>query len=332
MSNLIRPKTFTDFTGQPDSVYKIKIAIKSAQMRGKPLDHILISGPAGTGKTTFVDIIAEQLGVKAYHRIGTVINKDIDLLNMLRDVSSPDRVNILFIDEIHAIPAAAQDNLLTMMEDGLLSVKQGNNVQRYGFEPITIIGATTNPGKLNKPVYDRFSHKLVFTTYTPAEMIGVVKYAASTMDTVNTIEDDAATEIARRSRGVPRLATKFVASCQDIAVVTNQTVINMAVLNETFDDLLKVDEHGLNTSTDVKVLRHLFTVYPKTVGLDSLAELLDEDARHIRTVIEPQLSALGFLERKTGGRAITPKGVAYLKEKRHLTDVDLKATSAVFSL
>jgi len=322
----IRPLAFDDFIGQEDAKRRLQVAIASAQTRNKPLGHILLSGPAGLGKTTLAQIVANTTNVFILFTIGNNITKDTDLYNLIDRVTRENAVNILFIDEIHTIRSIAQNNLLTAMEDFSISIKKNGHSQRYNFAPITIIGATTNPGNLLKPVYDRFDHKVVLEPYTPTELQSIVKFTVSKLDYVEGITDKAVAEIAKRSRGVARIATKFCKSAQDIACVNQKNIIDDEIIAETFE-MLDIDEKGLSTKVDVKILKYLFNIYPQAIGADNMAQLLDEDPRHVLNVVEPNLFKLGYIERGRGGRSITPKGMTYLKENGHITTNDVNSSA-----
>lgn len=327
----LRPKTFKDFTGQEDSKIKMQIAIAAAKKTGKPLGHVLISGPAGTGKTTFAEIIAHELGVYIISTIGNNIRTDRDVFNLIKRVSRAEMINILFVDEVHTISPTGQNNLLTTMEDSMITVKSGHNSQRYEFPPIIVIGATTNPGKLLKPLYDRFDHKLVFTPYTITELTETVKFTVSRLEVINTITDKAAKDIAARCRGIPRIGTKFVKMAESVAVTwkdrhgREKKTLDMDVVKETFEKVLHVDKNGLNDLTDIKILKYLFNMYPQSVGISNMCQMIDEDSDHVATIIEPQLFKLGFIERSRSGRIITKRGMDYLKENNHLNKEDMDA-------
>jgi len=324
--NELRPLTFDDFIGQVDSIKKIRIAIDSVKARNQPLGHILINGPAGTGKTTLVQIIANELGVDVISTIGNNIQKDTDVLDLVRRCSKRNSVNILFIDEIHTIAPRAQNNLLTCLEDRTITVKQGNHSQRFGFTPITIIGATTDPGGLLNPVYDRFLYKLVLDLYTISELKEVVKFCISKLDFVESITDEAALEVARRSKGVPRIAINLCSTTiREVAIKNNKKEIDIGITEEAFD-VLDLDENGLYTKTDIKILKHLFSIYPQTVGLNSMAQFTYEDPRHIEKIVEPELYRLGYIHRLKTGRQITPRGVEYLKKKGFVSDEDMESS------
>jgi holliday junction DNA helicase RuvB len=323
-SDAIRPTTWATFKGQEDSVLKIRMALDSAKMRKQPLGHVLISGPAGTGKTTFVNIIAADTGHKLTLATGISLRKDTEFFELLKSAAVTGQHAILFIDEIHAIPPASQDNLLTLMEDGRISVRKDGKPQVFALAPnthVTIVGATTNPGKLNKPVYERFDHKLVFSPYTVSELVDVVKFTVSRLDAITKITDEAALEIAKRSKGVARVATKLAKACQDTAVLKDRKVIDRKVTDATFQ-IHDIDEYGLSTKVDTKVLKYLFLSYPKPVGIESMAQLIDEDPQQLLGVVEPQLFKLEFIIRQRGGRVITQKGIAYLRSKGVINELD----------
>lgn len=307
----IRPSKLEEFTGQEDIKENLKIAIIAAKNRGESLDHILLSGMPGLGKTTLANIIATEMGVKFHSTIGSLLEDPKDIAPLLTPLKCGD---VLFIDEIHRINEVVEEIFYTAMEDGFIDImigeKKTKRSVKLNLEPFTLIGATTKQGLLSNPFRDRFGMSLTFNPYTQIELVKIIHRSADIMKVE--ISDDGTEEIAYRSRGTPRIANKLLRRARDYASVKNNGVITQEIAIQAMDRW-KIDKMGLD-ETDRKILSIIVNDHKgKPVGLKTLAISLGEDIRTIEDVYEPHLIHIGFLKRTHLGREITSNGKMYLE-------------------
>lgn len=306
----IRPQAFEEYIGQEDVKENIRVFVKAAKIREKSLDHVLLYGPPGLGKTTLANIIANELGVNIKTASGPTIEKSGDLAAVLSTIEPYD---VLFIDEIHRIPKYIEEILYSAMEDFKLDIIVGGEGQSRSINidlpPFTLVGATTRAGDLSSPLRDRFGITCKLNYYTVDELTKIVKRSARVLDL--TIEDDAAKEIASRSRKTPRIANRLLKRVSDFALVEGKSVIDKEVTKVSLDRL-KVDAYGLD-HTDIEYLESLINKFNGgPVGVESISASIGEEVTTIEDVIEPFLLQEGFIKRTIRGRQVTDKTYEYL--------------------
>lgn len=306
----IRPTNFEEYIGQTDVKENIKIFVRAAVMRETSLDHVLLYGPPGLGKTTLSHIIANELGVNIKTASGPTIEKSGDLAAIL---STLEPYDVLFIDEIHRIPKYIEEILYSAMEDFKLDIIVGTDGQsrsiKIDLPPFTLVGATTRAGDLSSPLRDRFGITCKLNYYTNEELTEIVKRSAKVLNLV--IEDNAASIIARRSRKTPRIANRLLKRVSDFALVNANGIITSEITNSSLTRL-HVDEYGLD-STDIEYLNSLINKFNGgPVGIESIAASIGEEQTTIEDVIEPFLLQEGFIKRTTRGRQVTDKTYEYL--------------------
>ena len=306
----IRPQAFDEYIGQTDVKENIKVFVKAAKLRGVSLDHVLLYGPAGLGKTTLSHIIANELGSNIKTASGPTIEKSGDLAAIL---SSLEPYDVLFIDEIHRIPKYIEEILYSAMEDFKLDIIVGTDGNsrniKIDLPPFTLVGATTRAGDLSSPLRDRFGITCKLEYYSDEELTEIVKRSARVLDL--SIDEEAANVIAKRSRKTPRIANRLLKRVSDFALVKGLDVINKDVTNESLTRL-KVDEYGLD-NTDIEYLESLINKFNGgPVGIESIAASIGEEVTTIEDVIEPFLLQEGFIKRTIRGRQVTDKTYEYL--------------------
>ena len=295
----LRPKTFNEYIGQEDLKEKMNIFIKAAKMRNEAMDHILLYGPPGLGKTTLAGVIATEMGVNLKITTGPVLEKAGDLAAILTSLEEND---ILFIDEIHRLKTSVEEILYPAMEDGELDILIGKGPAarsiRIELPKFTLIGATTRAGQLSTPLRDRFgvTHRMVY--YKLEELKEIIRRGTNILNVK--YDEDGIEEIARRSRGTPRIANRLLKRARDYALVTGNGVLDKESVNGILK-LLGVDENGLD-ELDRNILKSIITVYNGgPVGIETLSLLLGEDKRTIEEVYEPYLVKIGFIKRTQRG-------------------------------
>lgn len=303
--NSIRPKWLKDYIGQDKVKEKLEIFIESSLSRKDPLDHVLLQGPPGLGKTTLSSIIANELGVNLRVTSGPAIERPSDLASILTNLQHGD---VLFIDEIHRINRSVEEILYSAMEDFVLDiiVGKGPNAQsiRIDLEKFTLVGATTRAGQLSAPLRDRFGVLLSLSLYDADDLTTIIKRSAGILDIE--IDDEGAFEIARRSRGTPRIANRLLKRVRDYAIVRKESKIDWQTSKEGLK-LLEIDDMGLDTM-DKKIVMTMYQSFNGgPVGIDTIAASTGIENITIEDVYEPYLLQIGFLSRTPRGRVLTRK-------------------------
>ena len=306
----LRPKTLSEYIGQKKAKGNLEIFIQAAKMRGEPLDHVLLHGPPGLGKTTLSGIIANEMGVNIRITSGPAIEKPGDLAALLTNLQEND---ILFVDEIHRLNRSVEEILYPAMEDFAIDIIIGKgpsaNSIRLDLPKFTLIGATTRAGQLSAPLRDRFGVTLRLELYTPEELALIVTRSAGILGVP--IEADGAMEIARRSRGTPRIANRMLRRVRDFAQVRAGGVITRDVADQALS-ALEVDYLGLD-AVDRRMLTSIIEHYGGgPVGLETLAATINEEAVTLEDVYEPYLMQMGFLTRTPRGRCVTRRAYEHL--------------------
>ena len=325
LDNTIRPETIEEYIGQRDVKENIKVYVKAAKMRNEALDHVLLYGPPGLGKTTLAFIIAHEMGTNIKTASGPSIEKSGDLAAILSSLEPGD---VLFIDEIHRMPRYIEEILYPAMEDFSLDIivgSEGNSRNiKIDLPPFTLVGATTRAGDLSSPLRDRFGiiNKLEF--YTVEELTEIVKRTARVLDME--IDEDAAVELAKRSRGTPRIANRLFKRVRDFAMVEDSNIITLDITDKALNRL-KVDKMGLD-NTDRELLLAIINKFNGgPVGIDAISSSIGEEVTTIEDVYEPYLLQQGLLKRTSRGRIVTDKAYEVLgitkKDKNTQTSLDL---------
>jgi Holliday junction DNA helicase RuvB len=305
----LRPQRLADFTGQPKLKENLAIAIEAARLRGEALDHVLLYGPPGLGKTTLATIIANELGTSFQQTSGPILQKKLDLTGILTTVTER---QVFFIDEIHRLLPDIEEILYSALEDFhvdlVIGAGPGARTHKMPLKRFTAVGATTRQGLLAAPLRARFGLVLRLNPYDVAELRSIVLRSARVVNV--TIDEDAGEEIARRSRGTPRIANRLLRRVRDYAQVRSHGHISLTEA-QTALDMLEVDRFGLD-EIDQKIMMTVLDKYSGgPVGLNTISASIDEEASTIEEVYEPYLMQLGFLDRTPRGRIATDRAYEY---------------------
>lgn len=310
MDNTIRPESIEEYIGQEDVKENIQVFVEAAKMRNEPLDHVLLYGPPGLGKTTLAFIIAHELGTNIKTASGPSIEKSGDLAAILSSLEPGD---VLFIDEIHRMPRYIEEILYPAMEDFSLDIivgSEGNSRNiKIDLPPFTLVGATTRAGDLSAPLRDRFGITSKLQFYTVDELTDIIKRTARVLNVE--IEEDAACELAKRSRGTPRIANRLFKRVRDFALVKGNGVVNLEITEEALERL-KVDKMGLDNTDRELLLAIIEKFNGGPVGIEALSSSIGEEVTTIEDVYEPYLLQTGLLKRTSRGRIATDKAYQIL--------------------
>lgn len=321
LDGIIRPQDLKEFTGQDKIISNLKIFVKAAKMRGESLDHVLFHGPPGLGKTTLAHIIANELGVGMKVTSGPILDKPGDLAGLL---TSLDEGDVLFIDEIHRLSPVVEEYLYSAMEDFVIDIMidkgPGARSVRISLNPFTLVGATTRSGLLTSPLRARFGITCALEYYDTSDLEHIVKRSASILNIG--IDDEAAYEIALRSRGTPRIANSLLRRVRDFAQVMGSGRIDLKIAKYALD-ALNIDKRGLD-SVDNKILRTIITKFNGgPVGANTIATAVGEDQGTFEEVYEPFLIKEGFIVRTPRGREATELAYRHLGYDKGIPEENL---------
>ncbi len=301
----LRPTTLSQYIGQHKAKENLAIFIEAAKMRGEALDHVLLYGPPGLGKTTLAAIIANEMDVNFRSTSGPAIERAGDLAAILSSLEPGD---VLFIDEVHRLPRVVEEVLYPAMEDFFLDIVIGSGPSarsvKIDLPPFTLVGATTRAGLLSAPLRDRFGVLSRLEFYNPEELCDIIERTALIFNT--SITNEAANEISRRARGTPRIANRLLKRVRDIAQVRGEVKISLGTTMEALD-MLQVDDVGLDHIDHKLMIEIMNNFKGGPVGLDTIAATIGEESQTIEDVYEPYLLQIGFLQRTSRGRVATAK-------------------------
>ncbi len=309
----LRPQNFSDYVGQERLKKNLKLAIAAAKKRGEPIDHVLLYGPPGLGKTTMATVIANEMSAGLRITAGPAIERAGDLASILTNLQDGD---ILFIDEIHRLSRTVEEVLYAAMEDFKLDIVIGKGPAarsvRLDLPKFTVIGATTRTGSLAAPLRDRFGHIYRLEFYTPEEIGKIIRRAAGILNTE--ITDDSADSLSTRARLTPRIANRLLKRVRDYADVNGDGIIDTSITKKALE-MMEIDELGLDPA-DRNLLNSMIEAYAdRPVGLTTIAALTGDEATTIEDFYEPYLLQIGFIERTPRGRRVTAKAARHLGKK-----------------
>lgn len=318
IENSLRPKQLTDYIGQEKAKENLSVYIKAAKLRGEPLDHVLLYGPPGLGKTTLAGIVANEMGVNIRVTSGPAIEKQGDLVAILSNLEQGD---VLFIDEIHRLNRTVEEILYPAMEDGKIDIIIGKGPSARSYQlslpKFTLIGATTRAGQLSAPLRDRFGVILRLEMYNKDELAKIVHRSSKILNIP--IDDEGALQIASRSRGTPRIANRLLKRSRDFAEVKYDGVITDEAAKTALKGM-EIDELGLD-AIDRRLLMTMIKNYNGgPVGLETISAAVGEESVTIEDVYEPYLMQIGFLARTPRGRVVTPAGYEHMGIKPNSND------------
>lgn len=306
----LRPKNFKDYVGQERLKKNLKLAIDAAKKRGEPIDHVLLYGPPGLGKTTMASVIATEMGAQIRVTSGPAIERAGDLASLLTNLQDGD---ILFIDEIHRLHRSVEEVLYSAMEDFKIDIMLGKGPSarslRLDVPKFTLIGATTRTGNLAAPLRDRFGHIYRLEFYRPEEIQQIITRAAGILEA--SINDEAANQLAERARLTPRIANRLLKRVRDYADVNGDGIIDTHITTSAME-LLEIDQLGLDPADRQMLLAIIENHRGGPVGVDTIAALTGDERATIEDFIEPYLMQIGLLERTPRGRKVTPKAYRHL--------------------
>ena len=314
----LRPQRFDEYIGQERLKKNLKLAIEAAKKRGEPIDHVLLYGPPGLGKTTMATVIANEMGTNIRVTAGPAIERAGDLASILTNLQDGD---ILFIDEIHRLSRAVEEVLYSAMEDFKLDIVIGKGPAarsvRLDLPKFTVIGATTRTGSLAAPLRDRFGHLYRLEFYTPEEIGQIISRAAAILE--SQIHPESATLLSTRARLTPRIANRLLKRVRDYADVNGDGIIDTVTTREALA-LLEVDEMGLDPADRYMLSSMIDTYGNNPVGLNTIAALTGDEPTTIEDFYEPYLIQIGFIERTPRGRRVTPRGYKHLGKDHPATE------------
>ena len=306
----LRPRTFEEYVGQEQAVASLRVSVEAARQRAECVDHVLLYGPPGLGKTTLAGIIANEMGTNLVQTAGPAIERGADLMGILTNLAAND---VMFIDEVHRLPRTVEELLYPAMEDYAVNfvIDKGMHARtlKYALRPFTLVAATTRPGMLSAPLRERFGifHHLDF--YSELELTRIVTRSAAILET--RIDAGGAGEIARRARGTPRIVNRLLRRVRDYAQVSGDGAVTEAIARDALDRE-GVDARGLDR-LDRRFLGAIVDVYGGgPVGIEAVAATINDDAETLAEIVEPYLLKIGFVAREPRGRRVTRDGYAHL--------------------